>query len=61
MNSYEAQMRLDLTIRGHVNAFIPVKKGQTPSDAIEDFKEQLLDSPIDVLNYDIEIDDLEVE
>ncbi|MGC7620469.1 hypothetical protein ACP2XG_11370 [Staphylococcus epidermidis] len=61
MNNYEVQTRLDFTIKGHINAFVPVEKGQTPFDAIEDFKEQLLDSPIDVLNYDIDIDDLEVE
>lgn len=61
MNSYEVQTRLDITIKGHVNAFVPVEKGQTSSDAIENYKEQLLDSPRDVLNYDIEIDDLEVE
>lgn len=61
MNSYEVQTRLDFTIKGHVNAFVPVKKGQTPSDAIEDFKEQLLESPRDVLNYDIDINDLEDE
>ena len=61
MNSYEVQTRLDFTIKGHVNAFVPVEKGQLPSDAIENYKEQLLDSSRDVLNYDIEIDDLEVE
>lgn len=61
MNNYEVQTRLYFTIKGEVNAFVPVEKGQTPSDAIENFKEQLLDSPRDVLNYDIEIDDLEVE
>lgn len=61
MNSYEVQTRLDFTIKSHINAFVPVKKGQTPSDAIENYKEQLLDSPRDVLNYDIDIDDLEVE
>lgn len=61
MNGYEVQTRLDFTIKGHVNSFVPVEKGQKPSDAIEDFKEQLLESPRDVFDYDIEIDDLEVE
>ena len=26
MNSYEVQTRLDFTIKGHVNAFVPVEK-----------------------------------
>ena len=26
MNSYEVQTRLDFTIKGHINAFVPVKK-----------------------------------
>lgn len=44
-----------------VNTFVPVERGQTSSAAIEIVKEQLLESPRDVLNYDIDIDNLEVE
>ncbi|MCG2451883.1 hypothetical protein [Staphylococcus epidermidis] len=61
MNSYEVQTRLDFVIRAHVNTFVPVERGQTSSAAIEIVKEQLLGSPRDVLNYDIDIDNLEVE
>ena len=61
MNSYEVQTRLHFVIRAHVNTFVPVERGQTSSAAIEIVKEQLLESPRDVLNYDIDIDNLEVE
>ncbi|MDT0712820.1 hypothetical protein EX326_05860 [Staphylococcus epidermidis] len=61
MNSYEVQTRLDFVIRAHVNTFVSVERGQTSSAAIEIVKEQLLESPRDVLNYDIDIDNLEVE
>ncbi|EJE24517.1 hypothetical protein HMPREF9975_05976 [Staphylococcus epidermidis NIHLM001] len=61
MNSYEVQTRLDFVIRAHVNTSVPVERGQTSSAAIEIVKEQLLGSPRDVLNYDIDIDNLEVE
>lgn len=61
MNSYEVQTRLDFVINAHVNTFVPVERGQTSSAAIEILKEQLLESPRDVLNYDIDIDNLEVD
>lgn len=61
MNSYEVQTRLDFVIRAHVNTFVLVERGQTSSAAIEIVKEHLLESPRDVLNYDIDIDNLEVE